>query len=206
MRLEWLTNSEWNISVFEWATNLPEAFSKICTDDLKWIFFLIIVNLQFKWEMVSYFHNKKYFQNQTCFLGLLCTALNVCVADTFFKSFRFSRNINILIYILLEHSQYKNDEAQLENFLILKLPPFFIHHRIGERKRRRFQMKKFFNRVASFLYWLYSKMKKNWLEKKLKQFIFVPRPCIEYIFLRELTLGMRGGILFAFWERELRFV
>ena len=48
-----------------------------------------------------------------------------------------------ILHFLLKHSQYKNDATQLENFLGLKLPPFFLH-RVGDEKRRQFQNKEVF--------------------------------------------------------------
>ena len=55
---------------------------------------------------------------------------------------------------------------------VLKLPPFFPF-RLGDGKRRQFQNSKFFNRVASFLYWLCSKAiqyKHNTICWKVEQF------------------------------------
>ena len=52
---------------------------------------------------------------------------------------------------LLKCSQSRNDAIQFKNFLILKLPPFSVTY---TAKGGNFKPKKFFNWVASFLYWL----------------------------------------------------
>ena len=61
-------------------------------------------------------------------------------------------------YALLKHSQYKNDAIQFKNFLGLRLPPFFFPVYVTE-KGGNFKIKKFFNWIASFLYWLHFKYK-----------------------------------------------
>ena len=37
-------------------------------------------------------------------------------------------------YFRLKHNQYKKDANQLKNFLVLKLPSFFLH-RVGDGKK-----------------------------------------------------------------------
>ena len=50
----------------------------------------------------------------------------------------------------LKHSQYKNDDIQLKNFLGLKLPPFFLH-RVGDGKRLQFQNQEGFQLYCAVL-------------------------------------------------------
>ena len=57
---------------------------------------------------------------------------------------------------ILKHSQYNNDATHLKNFLVLKLPPFYLHC-VGDVKGGNFKIKKFFNWIASLLYWLHFK-------------------------------------------------
>ena len=56
---------------------------------------------------------------------------------------------------MVKCSQYKNDAIQLKNVLILKLRrlSFSVTYMVKE-KGGNFKAKKFFNWVASFLYWL----------------------------------------------------
>ena len=57
--------------------------------------------------------------------------------------------------VRLKQTQCKKNASQLKNFLVLKLPPFFLHCVWVTEKGGNFKIKKFFNRIASFLYWLY---------------------------------------------------
>ena len=56
---------------------------------------------------------------------------------------------------LLKHSQYKNEATQWKNFLGLKIAAYFNFTVQVTEKGGNFKIKKFFNWIASFLYWLH---------------------------------------------------